>query len=112
MGASRPGAFGGWLIALAFVSVDWARHSATREQRVLGFSAFVLFGGAWLYYTFAHEYPYAVFKMSTWLQFMVVPIVAYGLYRLWAAGQGRSVAGSAPASRRLAGYRRSSWAAI
>ncbi|MBI2756927.1 MAG: hypothetical protein HYX52_09490 [Chloroflexi bacterium] len=73
----------GVAMGLAVCFIDWARKAPDGRHVVLVGAAIVVYSGAWWFYTFTRLYPYAVFKMAAWLQFMLVPLFAYGLWRLW-----------------------------
>jgi hypothetical protein len=71
----------GVFIALVAFIRQWARQ-ASRESRVLMVSALVIYTGVWWLYSFEKQYGYAVFKMSSWLQFVLVPFMAFGLQHM------------------------------
>jgi len=71
------------LAAMAWFVWRWARKSANADGRVLVISALLIYAGVWVLYSFSKQYGYAVFKMSSWLQFIVVPFMAYGIVWLW-----------------------------
>ena len=84
--AARPVALAlSLLIALALLLavLDWARHAPDRQSKALGLASLLIYGVVWLRYTFYLEYGYALFKMAAWLQFLLMPLAAYGLVRLW-----------------------------
>jgi hypothetical protein len=84
-------------IGLILATIEWMRREPDRRYVVVGLSAALIYGGAWWFYTFPREYGYAVFKMAAWMQFMLMPAVAYGLVRLWDLFlQNRSRWGGAP----------------
>jgi hypothetical protein len=60
----------------------WARDTQNRESRIFVLSALLIYASVWWLYSFPRQYGYAVFKMSSWLQFIVVPFMAYGIHRL------------------------------
>jgi len=69
----------------------WSRETAERAARVFVLSALAIYAIVWARYTFQQQYGYAVFKMSSWLQFVVVPFMAYamaGWERRFAAKRG------------------------
>ena len=84
------------LAAVAWFAWRWARDSANAESRVFVVSALLIYAAVWVLYSFSKQYGYAVFKMSSWLQFIVVPFMAYGIDRLW---RRISDAGARPAHR-------------
>jgi hypothetical protein len=69
-----------WLI---WVGVVWARGGADESAVVVALAAVVIYGGVWWVYAIPREYGYAVFKMSTWLQFGLMPLVGWGIWRFW-----------------------------
>ena len=82
---SRVGAviLGFALLALwVWCIVLWARRNGDKASRVFVISALVIYFVVWWRYSFAQQYGYAIFKMSSWLQFMVAPFFAYGLFAL------------------------------
>lgn len=62
--------------------VQWARNTKDMARRVFVISALVIYFSVWWYYSFPRQYAYAIFKMSSWLQFMVVPFIVYGFWQL------------------------------
>ena len=66
------------LAAVVAWAIGWARAANDRARVVTIVSAIVIYGVVWWVYSFQRQYGYAVFKMSSWLQFMLVPFVAYG----------------------------------
>ena len=69
------------IVVAAFVIaaiVRWLRDAKDRAQAVTVIAAIVIYGAVWWIYSFQRQYGYAVFKMSSWLQFMLVPFAAYG----------------------------------
>jgi len=88
-GAPLALAFG----VLAFVvgaGVAWSRRQSVPERRVAVACLVLVYGAVWAYFTFAKPYGYSVFKMATWLQFAVVPFVAWGLLHFRRAGASAS----------------------
>ncbi|MEP7068152.1 MAG: hypothetical protein ABI789_02880 [Usitatibacter sp.] len=71
------------LALVAWSAWRWARDRADAPSRVFMVSAFLIYAAVWALYTFPKQYGYAVFKMSSWLQFMIVPFVAYAIDTLW-----------------------------
>ncbi len=59
----------------------WARDNADRASRAVILAALVIYAVVWWRYAIAQQYGYAMFKMSSWLQFIVVPFFAYGIQR-------------------------------
>ena len=78
-----------WLIG------RWMRRTPDRARVVTVAAAIVIYGAVWWVYSFQRQYGYAVFKMASWLQFMLIPFVAYA----WVVLRDRS-------SARLAGWKR------
>lgn len=75
-----PIAFG--LFALWVMAVRrWWKENRDDASRVFVLSAMVIYAMVWWRYTFLQQYGYAVFKMASWLQFMLVPFFAYALWR-------------------------------
>jgi len=70
------------LAAVVAWGVRWARTATDRARVVTIVSAVVIYGVVWWVYSFQRQYGYAVFKMSSWLQFMLVPFVAFGWHAL------------------------------
>jgi hypothetical protein len=63
--------------------VDWARRTNDKRHVAMALAGIVVFAAVWYVYTFGRQYAYAVFKMSSWLQFMLAPFIAYMLERLY-----------------------------
>lgn len=86
------------LVFLAFLGFVWlwARDTADKARRIFIISALVIYAVVWARYTFVQQYGYAVFKMSSWLQFIFVPFMAYGICQL-----PRLVSRAAPLARRI-----------
>ena len=71
------------MLALAFyfrAFADWARR-AQPGARAFALAMLGTYLAVWVYFNFVSLYGYAIFKMSSWLQFFFVPFVAYGLVR-------------------------------
>ena len=85
------------IAALGVAAVHWARGSCDKRPVALAAATVAVYVGAWWYYTFRSPYGYAVFKMASWLQFALVPPLAYGLWQLW-----QRTARPGPAWRRAA----------
>jgi len=79
-------------LALVVFVRGWVRATRDMANRVFVLSAFAIYAAVWYRYSFVQQYGYAVFKMSSWLQFIVVPFVAWGFFDLRArlAAGGRS----------------------
>lgn len=79
--AAIPVAFVLSIVVGAFATasaVRWTRQSADRARIVTVLSAIAIYAAVWWIYSFQRQYGYAVFKMASWLQFMLVPFAAYG----------------------------------
>lgn len=85
------------LIALPFASVVggfiliaiflWIRSSTKDVARLVTIlSAIIIYTIVWWIYTFERQYGYAVFKMASWLQFLLIPFVAYGMTLRFSGG--------------------------
>jgi hypothetical protein len=61
----------------------WARHVEDRGRVVLWSGACFVPFVAWWWYTFAFPYGYFALKMSTWIQFVILPIAGFGFVELW-----------------------------
>jgi hypothetical protein len=86
------------LAAVVTWGIRWARTTPDRARVVTIVSAIAIYAVVWWVYSFQRQYGYAVFKMSSWLQFMLVPFVAYGWHALRAgafAGWKRAALGGA-----------------
>lgn len=57
----------------------WSRQNANRAGVVTFLGGLVIYAIVWWMYSFKQQYGYAVFKMASWLQFMLVPMAAYGI---------------------------------
>jgi hypothetical protein len=62
---------------------QWIQGTVKFESIVVVLAAIFIYAIVWAIYTFQRQYGYAVFKMASWLQFMLVPFVAYGLSLIW-----------------------------
>jgi hypothetical protein len=69
-----------WLLCSLY---HWTRNTTNKDNVVLGLSCVLVYFVVWVQYTFVQKYGYAVFKLAAWLQFLLAPLVAYGLYALW-----------------------------
>jgi len=67
------------LIALTLSALHWIRTSENKSILALGLGAAAVYGAVWYLYTFHRQYGYAVFKMSSWLQFIYVLPLGFGL---------------------------------
>jgi hypothetical protein len=57
----------------------WTRRAENKTGVVTFFGGLVIYAVVWWVYSFQQQYGYAVFKMASWLQFMLVPMAAYGI---------------------------------
>jgi hypothetical protein len=57
----------------------WTRRTENKTGVVTFFGGLVIYALVWWVYSFQQQYGYAVFKMASWLQFMLVPMAAYGI---------------------------------
>jgi len=67
------------LIALTLTAWHWIRTCEDKSILALGLGAVAVYGAVWYLYTFHRQYGYAVFKMSSWLQFLYVLPLGFGL---------------------------------
>jgi hypothetical protein len=67
------------VIVVAAIAVRGAMRSGRRGQVALALGAVLVYGSVWYVYTFHRQYGYAVFKMTSWMQFVYVLPLAYGL---------------------------------
>lgn len=66
----------------AWAVARWSRDNPVAERRVFVLSILLIYSAVWAQYSFSRQYGYAVFKMSSWLQFMLVPFIAYAIHAL------------------------------
>jgi len=107
LGALVPGGAAAWAVAiaasaalLAFVAFAiraWWRAQADGARRFAAAALVGVYAAVWAYFTFARPYGYSAFKMSVWLQFALVPFIAYGIVHSWRAGGGRRAIAAAAA---------------
>ena len=64
----------------AFAYRAWHKSTADNAQRVAVGSMLVTYAAVWVIFTFVRPYGYSLFKMSMWLQFLGVPLLAYGFW--------------------------------
>lgn len=77
---------GAWLVAAAMLVLAfffrslaaWARRAAP-EPRAFVIATVAIYLAVWVYFNFVSLYGYAIFKMASWLQFLFMPVMAYGL---------------------------------
>lgn len=62
--------------------VAWLKNTKEPERKVFMIAAVLIYFSVWWMYSFPRQYAYAIFKMSTWLQFVIVPFMIYGLFQL------------------------------
>jgi hypothetical protein len=68
------------LSAIALAISAWFRTSeSSSESKSAVLALAAVFGAVWAYFTFFKPYGYSLFKLVTWLQFFVIPFVAFGL---------------------------------
>ncbi|HUQ26983.1 MAG TPA: hypothetical protein VM051_00230 [Usitatibacter sp.] len=77
-------------LAILWFAWRWLRQSDP-VHAVTVMAAIAIYAAVWWVYSFQRQYGYAVFKMSSWLQFMVVPFVAYAWMALRSPGPGAPV---------------------
>ncbi|WP_128981970.1 hypothetical protein [Halarcobacter ebronensis] len=53
------------------------------ESKIFGLGGFIIYAIVWYIYTFDRNYGYAVFKMASWIQFILVIFMAYGFNDLY-----------------------------
>lgn len=76
------------LVWLVVIAVDWARRMEDKRPVVYVFGAAAIYIAVWWVYSFPRKYGYAVFKMSSWVQFLLVIAYGFGLYRSWVVARG------------------------
>lgn len=89
----------GFAVAMACVAVlfwalrRWTRDNPHAERRIFVLSTLLIYTAVWALYSFSKQYGYAVFKMSSWLQFVLIPFMAYAIHAVMAdrAAPGRGV---------------------
>lgn len=59
------------------------REHTDTNSKVFGIGGFIIYALVWFIYTFERNYGYAVFKMASWVQFLLVIFIAYGIYSLY-----------------------------
>jgi hypothetical protein len=71
----------------------WMRNQADDARRAAMIAIAAVYAAVWAYFTFMNPYGYSAFKMTAWLQFLVIPVMAFGLLHFWqsraATGPGR-----------------------
>jgi hypothetical protein len=65
--------------ALGVIFKRWVTEEKNRAFIFFGLACALIYGAVWFLYTFQRQYGYAVFKMSSWLQFIYVLPLGYGL---------------------------------
>jgi len=76
--------------ALGVIFKRWVAEEKNRTFIFFGLSCVLIYGAVWFLYTFQRQYGYAVFKMSSWLQFIYVLPLGYGLDWTWTELRRRS----------------------
>ena len=75
-----------WVLSFYLISfVGWYRQQADDARRKAMLAMALTYGTVWTYFTFVKPYGYSAFKMTAWLQFMVLPVMAWGLVHWWDA---------------------------
>jgi hypothetical protein len=81
---------GGILLCSAFILLYtlaafllWSKEHPGKDQVAFAWITVLLYLGIWFYFTFIHRYGYAVFKITAWVQFILVLPWAYGIVRQW-----------------------------
>jgi hypothetical protein len=75
-------AFGGFIAFLYFAILRrWAR-TASKDAVAIVLAMLLTYIAIWVKYTFGMRYGYASFKMVAWLQFLLVPFLAWGIFDL------------------------------
>ncbi len=69
--------------SLLVIFRQWVREEKNRTYVCFGLSCVLIYGAVWFLYTFQRQYGYAVFKMSSWLQYIYVLPLGYGLDWTW-----------------------------
>ena len=65
---------------ILFSMYRWILENKKEQTRlVIILSAIIIYSVVWWIYTFERQYGYAVFKMASWLQFIIIPFIAYGI---------------------------------
>lgn len=64
----------------------WYKNTKDSSRAVMIVGALAIYFIVWGVYSFKQQYGYAVFKMASWLQFMLVPMAAYGMSLLFSNG--------------------------
>lgn len=63
-----------------FAIFDWIQKNKNNRARFVTItSAILIYAIVWWFYTFEQQYGYAVFKMASWLQFLLIPFIAHGM---------------------------------
>jgi len=68
---------------LIYFIFKFIREHKYKNSIVFGISAILVYGVVWYIYTFDRNYGYAVFKMASWIQFILIIFIAYGINKLY-----------------------------
>ena len=69
----------GVFIFISCSLIKWMKEVGDKGKVITVISAIVIYALVWWVYSFERQYGYAVFKMASWVQFILVPIAAYGI---------------------------------
>ena len=58
----------------------WHKATTNDAQRIAVGSMIVTYAAVWALFTFVNPYGYSLFKMSMWLQFLGLPLMAFGFW--------------------------------
>jgi hypothetical protein len=76
------------VIFFIFISLlRWIKKNDSHDRLIVVISAVVIYAIVWWVYTMQRQYGYAVFKMTSWLQFMLIPIAAFGISQCFRMGK-------------------------
>lgn len=64
----------------------WSQSAVEGKHRFAFIALIVTYSAVWCYFTFVKPYGYSLFKMASWLQFMIIPFVAHGMVIVWIKG--------------------------
>ena len=74
----------------------WYKFTADDARRLAVGSMVVTYGAVWAMFTFVSPYGYSLFKMTMWLQFLGMPLLAFGFWHYWQRRPGGRFARLAP----------------
>jgi hypothetical protein len=75
-----------WLVVFLVGALRaWLRETRDADRRAALLCILGAYAAVWVYFTFVKPYGYSAFKMAAWLQFAVVPLLAFGLVHFWGA---------------------------